>query len=320
MKRITLIIPFRNEGQQVYKTIKSFLEFCDPEMFDIICIDDKSDDEYDYSEILSFPNTKLIYNEERLGVAGSRDKGAAMSNTEYIFFLDGHMRIFNNVISSLLENLDNSPRTLFCCQSRIIRFNEEKKYWEMEDNPITKGVIIRNEEYKVDFLDYDWDVLDTSDFLYTRLPIQCVMGACYAISRDYYLELHGLNGLQQWGYDEQFLSAKVYMSGGSIYLLKDIHVAHIYRTKDGTVRAPYTSYKNIRQLNKLILLYLLDSTDKIFNNYVNTLIDDKILKEEFLEFYILFDSLLPFLDIEKESLKEVLSKHTLTEYLKWKKP
>lgn len=318
MKKITLIIPFRNEGQQVYKTCKSFLEFCNHEDFDIICINDASDDDYDYTEILSFPNTSLIHNKERLGVAGSRDKGVILSKTEYVFFLDGHMRVFDDVISSLLKYLPQYSRTLFCCQSRIIRFNEKKNYWEIEDNPVTKGVTLRNDSEKLDFLNYDWEVLTWEDMKKDILPIQCVMGACYAISKEYYTELHGLNGLQQWGYDEQFLSAKVYMSGGNIYLLKDIHVAHIYRSKEGVIKPPYCSYRNIKQLNKLILLYLLDSSNNLFNDYINALVSDKILREQFAEFYILFDKILPFLDTEKKALEEVLSKHTLIDYLKWK--
>lgn len=254
MKELTIIIPFRNEREQVFKTCESFNRYGDPALFDILCIDDCSEAGYDYSEVEKFDNVTLIGNEQRLGVAGSRDRGVKECDTKYVLLVDGHMRVFSDVITPLLEKLHTYPGSLLCCQSKVIRYAKKKGHYEMEKRPKTRGVKLNGNHLDLSFLAYRWDALRDSDLLAEVLPVQCCMGACYALEREYYLHLHGLNGLQQWGMDEQFLSAKVWMSGGKVLLLKNIEIAHIYR--EGTP-IPYQSFGGSKLLNLLIVVYLL---------------------------------------------------------------
>lgn len=304
MKKITLIIPFRNEGDQVYKTCKSFSTYCDESMYDIICINDKSDDGYDYTELLQFRNLKLLKNEIRLGVAGSRDKGVMNASGEYIFILDGHMRVFDDVITQILNIVPKYPNSLFCCQSDIIRKELSTGKFKLNRQPNSRGCTLES-NIKGDFLNYYWDYIRPEDNYKSILPIQCVMGAAYIIKRDYYIKLHGLNGLQQYGLDEQFLSAKVYMSGGGVYLLKDIHVAHIYRQG---MPLPYGFTDGIKQLNILILLYLL--CPELYLEYLSS-----VNNSDFLE---VIKQIREGLNKERDYLKLILTKKTFNNYINGK--
>lgn len=307
-KQLTIIIPFRNEKEQVGKTCESFNRSCDPALFDILCINDCSDDNYDYTPVTRFGNVRLIGNAERLGVAGSRDKGAKRCATRYILFVDGHMRVFADVITPLLEKLRTCPHSLLCCQSKIIKYNPARNGYELEKAPRTKGVALDANPGGT-FLEYEWRQLDAADLTRDVIPIQCCMGACYAIEREYYLHLHGLNGLQQWGMDEQFLSAKTWMSGGKVLLLKNIEIAHIYR--QGTP-IPYNSFEGIKILNKLIITYLL-AGDKCFYQFNSSVKDSLpyLLAKDIID---LFDDLLPFLNKEKTYLGLIL-KHDFEYFL-----
>lgn len=300
MKQLTIIIPFKNERDQVLKTCLSFNEHGNPALFDILCLNDCSDAGYDYSELSRVPNVTLVDNPERLGVAGSRDKGATLATTPYLLFVDGHMRVFSDVVTPLVEKLHSYPETLLCCQSRVIRFNKQTPGYEIERTPRTKGVRL-NSSLNPGFLDYRWDTLTDADALREVIPIQCCMGACYAIGREYYLYLHGLNGLQQWGMDEQFLSAKVWMNGSRVLLLKNIEIAHIYRT--GTP-VPYRSNNGIKLLNQLIVAYLLGD-ERLFLPFRED-IRRSLRYQLNKEVVDVFDDLLPFLQKEKIYLNLVL--------------
>lgn len=309
MKDLTIIIPFRNEREQVLKTCESFNRHCDPALFDILCIDDCSEAGYDYSEVEKFDNVTLAGNGQRLGVAGSRDKGVAACKTKYVLLVDGHMRVFGDVVTPLLEKLRAYPGALLCCQSKIIRYAKEKGGYEVERYPKTRGVKLNGDKVDLSFLDYRWDTLRNTDLLADVLPIQCCMGACYALERDYYLHLHGLNGLQQWGMDEQFLSAKVWMSGGKVLLLKNIEIAHIYR--EGTP-VPYRSFGGSKLLNQLIVVYLL-ADEELFLQFRENIryTTAYVIAKDTMD---IFDELLPFLRRERNYL-QLLMKEPFTYFL-----
>lgn len=135
------------------------------------------------------------------------------------------------------------------------------------------------------------------------------MGACYAMERDHYLHLHGLNGLQQWGMDEQFLSAKMWMSGGKVLLLKNIEIAHIYR--EGTP-VPYQSFGGSKLLNQLIVVYLLADEGMFlqFRESVRHSAAYRIAKDTL----DIFDELLPDLRRERNYL-QLLMKRPFTYFL-----
>lgn len=300
----SLIITYRNEGEQVYKTCLSFLKYCKKEMFEFVVINDASNDGYDYSELNKISNLTYIENKDRKGVAGSRDIGALNAKGKYLLILDGHMRVFEDVLTKIYNTVNTLPdENLYCCQSIPIKTTEENQYM-IDYHPLSRGCKIKT-SMNIDFLEYEWDTLRDSD-ISSMLPIQCVMGACYVINREYYIYLHGLNGLQQYGMDEQFLSSKVFMNGGGIYLLKDIGIAHFYRQNADSV--PYKNVPACKILNKMIMLYLFDIN--LFVHYSRLFYSKSI--------YNVFIELKPFLDKERTYLNLILNKHTFKEYLTWK--
>ena len=301
----SLIITFRNEGDQVYKTCKSFLRYCNQEMFELIVINDASDDNYNYYELETLPNMIYIENKDRMGVAGSRDIGAIKASGKYLFILDAHMRIFEDVLTNIYNIVSKYPsNNLFCCQSLPIIKNNDGKL-TINKSPQSRACKI-DYNMSMNFLEYKWDTLSPQDIM-PVLPIQCVMGACYVIDRDYYKYLHGLNGLQQYGMDEQFLCAKIFMNGGGIWLLKNIKVAHFYRNSNSEV--PYRNIDLCKVLNKLIILYLLDKD--LFLQYSKQFLNIGI-------FNILIE-LKPYLEKESKYLNLILTKKTFKDYLNYGK-
>lgn len=217
--KLTVIIPFLNEKEEVRNTVKSLRENSD-QCFKIILINDCSTDGYDYKKVAEDFGTQYIEHSKRMGVAASRDEGVSKCNTDYFLFLDAHMRVYQrNWVEILTRELDNDRKCLFCASTLSL----DKEGVPNADN---LGYASR-----FDFLDLNapWltDKDDKSDDRIIDVP--CVMGASYACNKEYWLHLEGLNGLKSYGLDEQLISIKVWLDGGRCRLLKDITFGHIFR-------------------------------------------------------------------------------------------
>ena len=73
--RLTIIIPFLNEKEEVANTVRSIREYSNSDEVAILLINDASDDGYDYQQVAKTYQTEYILNPVRLGVAASRDMG-----------------------------------------------------------------------------------------------------------------------------------------------------------------------------------------------------------------------------------------------------
>lgn len=248
--KLTLIIPFLNEGEEVANTVRSIREHVN-DMVDIMVINDQSNDGYDYRSDLASYNVIYIYNIERRGVAGSRDYGVELCQTPYFLLLDAHMRFYSSDwVSKLTDLLEKNDRRLLCCQTRFLQKDQNGLVSVNEACPTTFGACIRFDKREY-FPSIDWIYVENNPEA-SMEPIPVVLGACYAASKCYWQHIGGLQGLRSYGCDEVYMSLKVWMEGGQCLLLKDIVIGHIYR-KGG----PYTFSQEEMVFNYLLISHLL---------------------------------------------------------------
>lgn len=258
---ISIIIPFVNEKEEVLLTIESIEQYSADVIYEIILINDASNDGYNYKEIVNDkPNVFYYENKHRLGVAACRDMGVFLSHYEVFLFLDAHMRFYTpNTLPRFLEVLSAQKNVILCCHTTNIGDTVYEK------TPF--GAYIEFGEGKGG-LSPVWNTKDAApDALIS--PVPCVLGAAYATHKDYWVHLRGLEGLVSYGSDEAYISLKVWLSGGKCLILKDITVGHLYRKE-----APYLYMGIDFVFNKLwvALLTLPDSISlRILNNLKETL-------------------------------------------------
>lgn len=263
-RRLTVIIVFLNEKEEVKNTVDSLLAHL-VEPVDILVLNDCSDDGYDYRADLAGRDVIYLENEERRGVAASRDKGVRLCRTPYFLFLDAHMRFYDRAWYILLmRELEKNEPCIYCSQTRFLKKTDEGIVEEARDH-IPYGAYLH---LKVPerFFELQWlRAQSPYDERRPVIPVPCVIGAAYAAGKSYWEHLHGLWGLEKYGLDEAYLSIKAYLSGGSCKLLKNFITGHIYRQY-----APYF-IGNVSQLhNKLLLLLLLapgEVQKRCFANY-----------------------------------------------------
>lgn len=255
--KLTVIIPFLNEKEEVRNTVKSLRENSDSD-FEILLINDCSTDGYDYKKVAEDYGTKYIEHTERMGVAASRDEGVDRCETEFFLFLDAHMRIYQrDWVEILVRELENDRKCLFCASTLSL------------DKDGVPNADFLGYGSRIDFQDLNapWiiNIDDKSDDRIIDIP--CVMGASYACNKEYWLYLDGLNGLKSYGLDEQLISIKVWLDGGRCRLLKDIKFGHIFRV---AMPVPYEIrakdfYKNTLFVAELFLGFEMKM--KILNKY-----------------------------------------------------
>lgn len=250
-KLLTVIIPFLNEGEEVACTVRSIREHSGGEV-EILLINDASEDGYAYEEVARRYAAGYIRNEERIGVAASRDKGVTRSRTPYVLFLDAHMRFYSDDWADrIVQELKADSRALLCCQTLGLHVLDGEIV-QNRKRPPSFGAYVHLYDplryFECSWLFEEGEKTDGSD----TLLIPCVLGATYACAKAYWLHLKGLQGLMFYGNDESYISIKVWLEGGRCKLLKEVTVGHIYRDAP-----PYVIENAPRLYNRLLLAELL---------------------------------------------------------------
>jgi glycosyltransferase involved in cell wall biosynthesis len=216
---LTVIIPFLNEGIEVYNTVKNLRENAD-EKFDIVLLNDASSDGFDYKQIAIDFQAQYIEHAERKGVAASRDEGIDRCKTECFLLLDAHMRVYQkDWVSIIVEAIQKDSRALFCCKTIML-----DKTGVIGDSAITGcGAYFNMNDLSITWITGNGSQPDL------LIDIPCVLGASYACNKTYWQYLKGLHGLQKYGLDEQLISLKVWMEGGRCRLISNVAFGHIFR-------------------------------------------------------------------------------------------
>ena len=261
MNKLTAIIPFLNEGIEVENTISSIKHTAKGNV-DILLINDNSSDDFDYEYIAKKYNAKYIKNEERKGVAQSRNIGVSQITTPYFILLDAHMRFYqDDWWIEALKYIETNDRAVYCLRCLPI-----DKLGKFQDSVVRMGAKVSlygNDFYKI--LEPIWIKLDSVKFNVMEIP--CILGATYIMSKRYWDYIKGLSMLKYYGADETYLSLKVWLEGGKCVSISNIVVGHIFRT-EGTI--PYKKFWAHSIFNKLLISETLLSKD--YNWYVHSVL------------------------------------------------
>lgn len=251
-KNLTVIIPFLNEGDEITNTLKNIRETAACDNLPILLINDASIDGFDYEKVADRFSARYIKHTIRKGVAASRDEAINIIDTDYFVLLDGHMRFYQKGWDDILLNyLSSNSRIVWCARTRALtKRHDGQIIWD--DGAKAFGAYM--ELWKGSW-NIAWNYVDP-DPENEIVDIPCILGACYASNKKYWQYLGGLNGLIEYGMDEQMISTKVWLEGGKCKLIKKLEVGHIYRSF-----FPYKVNNRISVFNRLLLteLFIPDS-------------------------------------------------------------
>ena len=220
--RLTVIIPFLNEREEVIQTVQSVRDTAGNSV-DIIVINDCSINDFPYGQLLEPYGVNYIVNTIRIGAALSKEKGVRLCTTPYLILLDAHMRILtDNWVDIVLDAIEANPNRLLCCQSLPLKKLSDGTI-EPENTKTSGAYLSYNKIQNIPGIRWNYNLNLSKD------DIPCILGAGYVASKEYWHKLRGLEGLIHYGCEEQYLSIKAWREGGGCQILHRVIIGHIYR-------------------------------------------------------------------------------------------
>lgn len=232
-KSLSPIIVFKNEGENVEKTLASIKETATGQL-SILLVDDCSDDGFDYAELAKRYNARYHRMDKPCGSVGTKDWGARNCDSEHFVLLDGHMKFFHKGWDErLVALLEQHPKSIISSRTVYMKSGTNGE-WEVQNedfDPNHHGLsmccyITWDKGYEFDPKWTDKEIPTTDHDLY---HVACVLGACYGCSKSWWEEIDGFNGLIEYGLEESFMSIKTWLMGGECIVVKDWGVGHLYR-------------------------------------------------------------------------------------------
>lgn len=197
-----------------------------------------------------------VCDKDESGPGANRNRGIeAATDADVIIIIDAHMRFKADVLAKMIKQVYKNGGLLvpFCHHNEDCSFAGKDGHYYAGARIVFKS----RDGHEFKPLDAKWS-RDNSPG-----ERSCVMGACYAFRRDWYMGDAGqpLAILNGWGCDEQVLSIAAWMTGQKIEVI-DGHVAHRYRP-----RPPWTpSRKAIESVTgsriAMIQSIVSDATDR----------------------------------------------------------
>lgn len=210
----SIIIPCKNEGQNVRMTLDSILASSLDKSTEIIVVDDDSSDGccQFLQESKNYEKVKLI-SSPGLGAARARNLGASRARGEYLIFCDAHIAVPENWLEYLL---DTFTRPGVDAVSPAIGSLE---------NPAAAGYgQTWNDKLKTVWLP------QPAEMKIKAVPL--LPGGCLAVRAGAFYQAGGFDGkFIVWGCEDAELSLKLWLFGYRLYVNPSVKVLHLFRSR-----------------------------------------------------------------------------------------
>lgn len=256
MKMACVIISSKNEGDMLRKTIDSIQGVKCNIPYEIIVIDDGSNDEScNYLKIIS--DIKLIRT-EGIGIAPARNLGAANAAGDMLVFLDAHCTVEHNWLDCLAHTLAQEGADAVC--PSISDMNQGEEFQEKLDVMRTARSAPRYGSAPVcgRTMVAPW----ASRWIppqETSVEVAVVCGGCFAVKKLAFESVGGYEPeFKSYGFDEEEISIKLWTAGYVLMATPHTCVFHYYRNT-----APYQVFRSDVLYNLLYFAMLHYSDERI---------------------------------------------------------
>ncbi|XP_013382243.1 polypeptide N-acetylgalactosaminyltransferase 5 [Lingula anatina] len=234
----SVVICFHNEAWSVLlRTVHSVLDRSPAHLIkEIILVDDFSDMDHvkkpleDY--IAKLGKVRIVRAKKREGLIRSRLLGASVATGQVITYLDSHCECTEGWLEPLLDVIAKNKSNVVCPVIDVIE-DENFKY----DFSSARGTSIGGFDWNLQF---NWHPIPDHERKRMKTPFDPIRsptmaGGLFSISREYFEFLGTYDpGMDIWGGENLELSFRIWMCGGTLYIVPCSHVGHIFRK-----RSPY---------------------------------------------------------------------------------
>lgn len=213
--RASIIIPAKNEGGNVKMTVESFLRTSGSVPYQIIVVDDASQD-----DCCRFLAEDEGYWQERavrlvttvgIGSANARNLGAAHAAGDILVFSDAHVTVEPDWLDRMVATMSHPAVDV-----------------------LTPGIADYHNPSNVGFGQTWNDRLEIGWLAAPKAvcPVPLAPGGLVAFKKEAFRSVGGFEqGFKIWGYEDVELSFKCWLFGFGVFVTPDVTVRHIFRTK-----------------------------------------------------------------------------------------
>ncbi|KAL4002171.1 Polypeptide N-acetylgalactosaminyltransferase 5 [Acanthocheilonema viteae] len=271
----SVIICFHNEAWSVLlRTVHSVLERTPENLLnEIILVDDFSDMAHLKADLeiymRQYTKVRILRLEKREGLIRARIRGAAISKSPVITYLDSHCECVEGWMEPLLDRIKKNPKTVVCPVIDVIDDNTFEYHYSKAYFTNVGGF-----DWSLQF---NWHAIPERDRKGRRNidPVKSptMAGGLFSIHRSFFGELGSYDpGLDIWGGENLELSFKIWMCGGRLEIVPCSHVGHVFRK-----RSPYKwrSGVNVLKRNSVRLAEVwMDEYKKYYYERINNDLGD----------------------------------------------
>ncbi|MDQ0214454.1 glycosyltransferase involved in cell wall biosynthesis [Oikeobacillus pervagus] len=235
---ISIIIPAKNEGDNVRTTLHSLYSTKSNYSFETIVINDGSTDNCcDFLRTDPKFQVNLIHT-SGIGPANARNLGAKNALGDFLFFCDAHLEFEDWWIDHLLEPMITG-----------------------KTDAITPAIGSIND---ANFIGYGQTLTSNLRTIWNGKQNECfetavLPGGCFAIKKTTFFAVGGFEtGFNKWGYEDVELSIKLWLFGHSCHVQPNVKILHRFRESH-----PYEAIYEDFYYNFLRTAFLHFSTSQI---------------------------------------------------------
>lgn len=255
--KLSIVVTALNEQPfELNQTIASIRETAEDKP-EIIVVDDCSSTPVECED----KTVRVIHNRWRCGVGPSRTIGVEAAKGEFVILMDSHMRMTPGWYETLIARLEGRSKTVHC--TTCLGLDRD----HMDVNApagVYHGARLNvfgpddNKAGRFQILEGVWNKDEPAD----DAEQSCVMGANYALSREWFLKMDALRCLKFWAGDEQALSIKSWLMGGDVRFIKPVRIGHVFwKEIKPIIKKQFTVPPGYANFNKLFLIHSLMPAD-----------------------------------------------------------
>lgn len=213
--RISIIIPTRNRVEDLLDCLKSLKRINYPN-YEIIVIDDYSEDNTIFHVQNQYPDVILVINKRNEGAAISRNKGASVASGKYLFFLDSDTEVDRQCLDELILAFIKRPSAGLVAP-RIYYFGDRKRIWY---SGATISLLTSMAHYK------DIGKVDDGTFSDIEVIKNGHAPTAFMIKKEVFDEVNGFDPSFFMGLEEADLARRIEKAGYEIILAPMAKVWH----------------------------------------------------------------------------------------------
>lgn len=225
--KLSIIIVSWNVKQELINCLRSIVENPPSYGYEVITVDNASNDGTIETLQKDFPNVKLIVNNENRGFAAANNAGLKQAQGEYILYLNPDTIVHHGALDILVDFLDNNTNAGACGPKLLnddgtlqpsIRKVPDFRSALYQNTILRRLGLFRNNYRQYRMLDFDFE---------KQIDVDVIMGAALMVKHSILKEIDGMDEAFFMYYEEADLCYRIQKAGWRIVFLPNAQITHL---------------------------------------------------------------------------------------------